>query len=576
MKKKGFTLVELLAVIAILALLVVIALPNVLKMFNEAKKDIFLSEVKTIYKESSKKYITESMRGNKLSYVSSNSKNSLDISSNESVKYCINMSENGTVTSMVALDGKYYIEYSGESDINKYTKENVKEADTNVKMICSSKIAKIIEEPKSKECSYGGKLENNVQYSDELYTYTYHPWTNGYWEVILKNKESTDKVETPFCNVIDGKNVKYANGLFKDSKASSIDLSKFNTTNIDNMENMFKNTSTEKIKGLEYFDTSSVTKMTSMFEDTNATNLELGSFDTSKVINMSYMFKNSKVTSIDLSNFDTSKVTNMYGMFMNASLNTLDLSSFDTSNVDNMGGIFQGLKATQLNIEKLNTNIVTNMSIMFADMPNIQTLDVSKLDTSSATNMHQMFSSNSATTIIGLENFNTSKVTTMYGMFIKSNVKKLDLSHFDTRNVTNMSIMFFSSETEQIDLSSFDTSKVTTMNRMFMGSNATTLDLSNFNTSNVTDMKWMFWGAKVKELDLTSFNTSKVSDMGGMFRGTTMNKLNLTSFDITNSDISYMFDGAKVTRVLVKNQEDLNKYKNSGSVLNDTKFYIEN
>lgn len=34
MKKDGFTLVELLAVIAILALLVIIALPNVLKIFN--------------------------------------------------------------------------------------------------------------------------------------------------------------------------------------------------------------------------------------------------------------------------------------------------------------------------------------------------------------------------------------------------------------------------------------------------------------------------------------------------------------------------------------------------------------
>ncbi|MCI7084196.1 MAG: type II secretion system GspH family protein [Tenericutes bacterium] len=54
MNKKGFTLVELLAVIAILALLVIIALPNVLSMFNEAKKDIFLIEAKTIYKEVSK------------------------------------------------------------------------------------------------------------------------------------------------------------------------------------------------------------------------------------------------------------------------------------------------------------------------------------------------------------------------------------------------------------------------------------------------------------------------------------------------------------------------------------------
>ena len=39
MKKKGFTLVELLAVIAILAILVIIALPNVMGMFNTAKEN---------------------------------------------------------------------------------------------------------------------------------------------------------------------------------------------------------------------------------------------------------------------------------------------------------------------------------------------------------------------------------------------------------------------------------------------------------------------------------------------------------------------------------------------------------
>ena len=48
MRKKGFTLVELLAVISILAILVVIAMPNVIKMFNNSKKSSFETEVKTI------------------------------------------------------------------------------------------------------------------------------------------------------------------------------------------------------------------------------------------------------------------------------------------------------------------------------------------------------------------------------------------------------------------------------------------------------------------------------------------------------------------------------------------------
>ena len=43
--KNGFTLVELLAVIAILAILVIVAMPNVLGMFNEAKQNTFITEV---------------------------------------------------------------------------------------------------------------------------------------------------------------------------------------------------------------------------------------------------------------------------------------------------------------------------------------------------------------------------------------------------------------------------------------------------------------------------------------------------------------------------------------------------
>ena len=61
MKKKGFTLVELLAVIAILAILVIIALPNVLGMFNSAKKNTFVTEVQSIYKEAQTDFINDNL-----------------------------------------------------------------------------------------------------------------------------------------------------------------------------------------------------------------------------------------------------------------------------------------------------------------------------------------------------------------------------------------------------------------------------------------------------------------------------------------------------------------------------------
>ena len=54
--RKGFTLVELLAVIAILAILMVIAIPGIITLFNNAKTNAFITEAKAVYKAASQKY----------------------------------------------------------------------------------------------------------------------------------------------------------------------------------------------------------------------------------------------------------------------------------------------------------------------------------------------------------------------------------------------------------------------------------------------------------------------------------------------------------------------------------------
>ena len=109
MNKKGFTLVELLAVIAILAILVIIALPNVLKMFNDAKKNSFLTEAKTVYSEVSKKYISESMKGNKLTYVSSEDDTKLEMTGRD-LQYCVLLNTDGSVSSMKVSNGEWVAE----------------------------------------------------------------------------------------------------------------------------------------------------------------------------------------------------------------------------------------------------------------------------------------------------------------------------------------------------------------------------------------------------------------------------------------------------------------------------------
>ena len=116
MKNKGFTLVELLAVIAILAILVIIALPNVLKMFNDSKKNSFLTEAKTVYSEVSKKYISESMNGNKLTYVSSEDDTKLDMTGKK-LQYCVLLNADGSVKSMKVSNGEWIAELSGNKKI---------------------------------------------------------------------------------------------------------------------------------------------------------------------------------------------------------------------------------------------------------------------------------------------------------------------------------------------------------------------------------------------------------------------------------------------------------------------------
>ena len=130
MKNKGFTLVELLAVIAILALLVIIALPNVLKMFNQAKKDTFLTEAKTIYKEISKKYISETMKGNKINIIS-NTNNKLDLESNN-LKYNIKLNNDGSIKKFEVSNGTYCL--SGKfNNLSELTTDKITEGECEIR-----------------------------------------------------------------------------------------------------------------------------------------------------------------------------------------------------------------------------------------------------------------------------------------------------------------------------------------------------------------------------------------------------------------------------------------------------------
>ena len=220
----------------------------------------------------------------------------------------------------------------------------------------------VIETPSSNTyfCKTNSTLIQGLEYINGQYTYKYMQegtnstsglsWSNittDGWGVQLTDKTSTSAVTSKLCTYINNKPITSYSLMFNNSKATTLDVSNF--------------------------DTSKVTNMVGMFQSSQATTLDLSSFDTSKVTNMRLMFSNSQAKTLDLSSFDTRKVTDMSRMFQNSQVTTLDLSSFDTSKVTSMNQMFyNSTKIKNIYVSnKFNTTAVNYSTNMFSGCTNL-------------------------------------------------------------------------------------------------------------------------------------------------------------------------------------------------------------
>ena len=183
----------------------------------------------------------------------------------------------------------------------------------------------------------------------------------------------------------------------------------------------------ENIKGhLKVIGGSALIDAEGLFEYCKAQSLDLTNFDTSNIEYMSRMFQNCSINHIDLSNFNTSRVNDMSYMFCMCNAQTLNISNFNTSNVVNMHQMFKGCKINKLNLSSFNTERVNNMHAMFYDCET-EILDLHNFDTSNVLDMSEMFY-NCRTNNIDISNFSISDKTNLYKMFSMCNAEKITLS----------------------------------------------------------------------------------------------------------------------------------------------------
>ena len=273
----------------------------------------------------------------------------------------------------------------------------------------------------------------------------------------------------------------------------------------------------KKTKEVRFVDVSKMRDMSYLFYYSRYEELDLSRWETSKVEKMSNMFERCmSLESLGLSVFDTSKVTDMSSMFLGCeSLKELDTSIFNTINVEDMGDMFKECDSLKsLDLSHFNTSSVKNMSNMFTDCRELRELDLSGFDTSKVKRMSGTFKDCHSLEELDISSFNTLNIEDMSSMFSGCKLlEELDTSSFDTSNVKNMSCMFSRCDSlKELDLSHFNTSNVEYMNYMFNACRSlVSLDLSHFDTSSVYRMNSMFENCgNLKELDLFNFDTESI------------------------------------------------------------------
>lgn len=130
--KKGFSLIEVLVVLALIGIILLLVVPNVMGIFKDSRETLFQDEVINIYKSAYTTYIYRSSQGDhtKRFCVDKNGEsNSIDLESKDNLYYDITLNQYGEVLDMKVSNESFGIRLSDENGIKKSSIKNAKITD---------------------------------------------------------------------------------------------------------------------------------------------------------------------------------------------------------------------------------------------------------------------------------------------------------------------------------------------------------------------------------------------------------------------------------------------------------------
>ena len=428
------------------------------------------------------------------------------------------------------------------------------------------------------------------------------PTSTAFWFYNCKELVSVDSIMN-----LNTENVTDMQQMFTlCTSLKTLDLSGLNTANVVNMHFMFGDCSKLTYLNISDFETSKVRDMSYMFCSVGLSSIDVSCFDTSQVEYMQLMFMGSShLKELDLSGFDTKKVKNMNSMFSEcSSIDSLYLGSFELTSLTDATFMFLSCSTLKTIVvsDKWNFNSSIYSTAMFMGCNSLvggqgTSVKWDRIDGSyahidggpsnpgylTADTMGQLVDNTGETRAycvlkdFVLTFYYDNKVNSRQGLKFAVNkddgrngmplwfnrrkeiVKAVIDPSFAAFRPTSTARWFynFANMLTIEGISNLNTSQVTTMNEMFrFCDKLNNLNLTSFDTSNVTDMGYLVcYCTSLSNLDVSTFNTSNVVDMKHMFHMSPATELDLRSFDTKNvTDMSTMFSSTKLKTIYVSDK----------------------
>lgn len=597
---KGFTLVELLAVIVILAIIMIIAIPSVLQIMYVSNKKNFENYITKINNETQKEYTKESINNTTIGTRIYNIERELGLPSTGEFK--------GYSLIVPSADKVYITLYNKQFGFiaRVYNKKNLSEKIELIEKVPLEKLTPEYLCSQVEECVECAYLVVDEEGNESVNIIT--PETHEY-DALLKTGDSWRDQMKKLVPLEEITEIKYSDSVPEDKVIVSTDESRYPVYMWNVGTVIYYSSEAEKI----YLNSNS----NNMFRElTNCTHIDTNKFRFDEVTEANYMFYNDQnLLSLDTTNWNFKNIVNLTRAFSNLKkIETLDVSNWNAQIIKNLNYVFAGndnLKGTIdmskwsftslvsfafsfsecklleyiilpntkskintlhatwnyceklkhiTNLDNLDVSNVTKFALTFKYCKSIDEIDMSKWVMPNLNEIDWTFQQCEKVKELDFSGFNFSKVTRFNGIFYNTlNLEKVIFKNKDFSNAVILNTVFVNSGIQEVDLSNAKLPKAEEMKQFFYEcKNLRKVDLSNIDAPNLKSLVQTFQNdQKLEILNLTGFNAPNIEEMGLMcFHCNSLKELDLRGFNSTNiKSIANTFNSCTELTTIYSNKD---------------------